>query len=448
VNYKHRARGASILAPFVLPPLDFRPIRRQWAMSPELLLPHLTALGVGLLIGTERERRKGTGPQREAAGLRTYTLAALLGLLSWQLGGVWLLMLALLILGALTALGYEHSRKQDPGLTSEIALLITALLGATAAEHSALAAGLGVCVAVLLAARTRLHKFVRATLTEAELHDGLLLAGAALVILPLVPDRALGPLHAFNPHAVWLIVVVLLSISALGHVASRALGPRAGLPLAGLVAGFVSSAAAISALASRAKAQPDLHAPAVAGATLSTVATFIQMALLLGVVNPGLLLHMLPALCAGAAMALLYGLIFTRRASRSIATGLESARRPLSPLTALAFAALVTVVSVGVALLHHYLGHDGALVGAAVAGLVDAHAPSAALAGLAAHTGLDTTTAKLGILLALTTNSATKLLLARALGSTQFAREVVLGQILVMTALWLPSLAGLYGKLG
>lgn len=420
-------------------------------MSPDAftstLIPYLTALGLGLLIGTERERRKGSGPNREAAGLRTFTLAALLGLLSWQLGGVWLLMLALLVLGLLTALGYQRTRLHDPGLTSEIALLITALLGATAAEHPSIAAALGVSVAILLAARSRLHKFVRATLTEAELHDALLLAGAALVILPLVPDRALDPLHAFNPHTVWLIVVVLLSISAFGHVASRALGPRAGLPLAGLVAGFVSSAATISALASRAKAEPALHAPAVAGAVLSTVSTYVQMVLLLAVINLQLLLALLPALCAGAAMSLLYGILAMRRAARSMASGLESARRPLSPVAALAFAAIVTVVSIGVAILHHFLGNDGALLGAAIAGLVDAHAPSAALAGLTAQSGLESSTAQLGILLALTTNSLTKVLLARSLGSAVFAREVIPGLLLVMAAVWLPSLAGLYGKL-
>ena len=411
-------------------------------------LSYLTALSLGLLIGIERERRKGQGPMREAAGVRTFTVAALLGCLSWQLGEAPLLIGALLILGALTAMSYRYTAPRDPGLTTEIALLVTTLLGALAQVHAPMAAGLGVAVAVLLSVRTRLHKFIRTTLTDAELHDGLLLAGAVLVILPLLPDQTIDPLHTLNPHTLWLIVVVLLSISAFGHIASRALGPRTGLPLAGFVSGFVSSAATISALGARAKAQPDLHQPAVAGAVLSTVATIVQLALLLSVTHADLLWHLAPALSAGASMAIIYGLIFTRRASTSPASGLEAQARPLSPLSALAFAAIIMAVSFGVAALNHYLGSSGALAGAGLAGLADAHAASASLANLSAQNALSLDMAGLGILTALTTNSLTKILLARSMGSPRFAREVIPGLLLVLFACWLVAGAGGWLKLG
>jgi hypothetical protein len=43
-----------------------------------LILSTAVALGVGLLIGIERERSKGSGPSREFAGVRTFAIALLL----------------------------------------------------------------------------------------------------------------------------------------------------------------------------------------------------------------------------------------------------------------------------------------------------------------------------------------------------------------------------------
>ena len=105
---------------------------------------------------------------------------------------------------ALTAIAYWRGHDDDPGLTTEIALILTVLLGGLSAQQPALAGGLAVLVAVLLASRTRLHRFVRSVLTEEELHDILIFAGATLVVLPFIPDRSMGPYGALNPHSIWI----------------------------------------------------------------------------------------------------------------------------------------------------------------------------------------------------------------------------------------------------
>ena len=140
-------------------------------------------------------------------------------------------------------------------------------------RQPALAAGVAVVVAILLAARTPLHHFVRSVLTESEVKDALIFAGATLVVLPLLPDRPLGPYGALNPHTIWIIVILVMAISAAGYVAVRMLGARFGLPIAGLASGFISSTATIGAMGARAAKAPDVLAAAVAGAVLSTVAT-------------------------------------------------------------------------------------------------------------------------------------------------------------------------------
>ena len=121
----------------------------------------------------------------------------------------------------LVAVAYWRGHEEDPGLTTEIALTVTVLLGGLSMQRPALAGGLGVVVVVLLAAKSRLHRFVGSILTEDELQDALIFAGATLVVLPLVPDRPMGPYGALNPHSIWVIVILIMAISAAGYVAVR-----------------------------------------------------------------------------------------------------------------------------------------------------------------------------------------------------------------------------------
>ena len=186
------------------------------------------ALGVGLLIGAERERRKGVGPSRSPAGIRTFAVTSLAGAVSFLVGGGTLLAILTVGVVILTAVAYWRGHDVDPGLTTEIALILTALLGGLSMQQPTLAAGLGVIVAVLLAARSRIHHFVRSVLTEDELNDALVFAGATLIILPLVPDRPMGPFGAINPHSIWILVILVMAISGTGYIAVRLLGMKFG----------------------------------------------------------------------------------------------------------------------------------------------------------------------------------------------------------------------------
>src|SRR5262249_13908174 len=142
---------------------------------------------------------------------------------SLAVGGELLVAVAALGVAGLSIIAYRARSREDPGFTTGIALLTALLLGALAMRQPAVAAGLGVVVAVLLAARTRVHRFVRDVLTEQELQDALLFAAAALVVLPLTPDRRIGPLATLNPRTLWKLVVLVMSISAAGYIALRAL---------------------------------------------------------------------------------------------------------------------------------------------------------------------------------------------------------------------------------
>ena len=205
------------------------------------------ALGCGLLIGLERERRKGTGRDRAAAGLRTFAVVALLGAIA-QIVSVWLSAVALGSVAVMAALSYWRLRDDDPGITTEVSLIATTLIGMLAVSEPVLSAACAALLAAVLAARERLHHFANTWLSEKELYDGLLLAALALVLLPLMPNEPLSWMGDLSPQRGFMLVIVILVLQAASHVAQRLLGARSGLAVSGFLGGFVSSTATISAL--------------------------------------------------------------------------------------------------------------------------------------------------------------------------------------------------------
>lgn len=413
-------------------------------MDTDLLLKLGVALGVGLLIGAERERRKLAKAGSGAAGIRTFTVASLAGALSTILGGVAMLAVATGVVGALVALGYWRTRgDRDPGLTTEIALVVTTLIGALAVSQPQLAAMVGVGVAILLAGRNRLHHFVDDVLTEEELEAALILGAATLVVLPLLPDRGLGPFEAINPQTVWKLVILVLAIGAAGHVAVRALGARFGLAVAGLASGFVSSTATIGAMGARTKATPAVMSAAVAGAVLSSVATIVQMSLVIGATSlPTLQAMTLPLACAGAAAAA-YGIAFTVIGFRHTSPEEADPGKAVSLVAALTFGAILAAVMLASAALRAWFGEAGSIAAAALAGLADAHAAGISVAAMVASGAMPPEAAVLPILAGLSTNTASKIVFAVTAGGRGFALRVVPGLLLVVAAAWLGAIPAL-----
>lgn len=397
------------------------------------------ALGIGLVIGAERERRKGQGPGRRGAGIRTFAVVGLLGGVVAMLGAPALLVAVALVVGAMAIASYWLGGREDPGFTSELTLVLTYCLGAFAEHAPRTALATGICVAALLALRAPLHRISRDVMTEDELRDALLLAVAAIVVLPLLPNHPIDPFGVVNPFTLWRLVVVLMAMSGAGYIAQRVLGPRYGLALAGLGGGFVSSSATIAAMGSRARADAGVLRPAVAGAAASTVSTFVQLAILTGAASPPLLARLAWSLGAGAVAAALYAAMQTLHARRGPAVA--GAGRAFRLSTALLFAALVTVIGFVSTLARTWFGAAGTIVTAAVAGFADAHSSTAAIGSMSASGQLDQTSAAIAILLALSTNTITKGVLATTSGPRVYALHVVGGLVLALATTWIVALA-------
>jgi uncharacterized membrane protein (DUF4010 family) len=337
---------------------------------------------------------------------------------------------------AFAGLSYWRARDGDPGLTTETALVLTTLLGGLAIPHPEFAAGLGVVVAVLLAARSTLHRFVRSVLTDDELRDLLIFAAATLVVLPLLPDKPIGAYGALNLRAVWTIVILVMAVSALGYVAVRLVGPRYGLPLAGLASGFVSSSATIAAMGTRVKQEPELMKPAVAGAVLSSVATVVQLAILIAATNIATLQALwLPLVFSGAA-AMLYGGAFTLWALSQSTQKHEAQGSAFSLITALTFAAILAVVLLAAATAQDWFGEAGVLIAASVAGFADTHSAAVSVASLVSDGRINPPQTIIPVLSAFTTNTVTKMVFAVTAGGRAFALYVIPGLLLMLAAAW------------
>ncbi len=399
------------------------------------------ALGIGLLIGIERERRKGEGPARAAAGLRTFTLASLLGALAMLLGGGLTLAVLAGVVGLLAMVSYQRSSDNDPGLTTEIALLLTFMLGALALHDARLATGTGVLVAITLAARTQLHRFVVRVMSEQELHDALLLAAAALVILPLTPDRTVDPFDAVNPRTLWTLAVLMMALNACGHIALRAAGPALGLSFAGFASGFVSSTATIAAMGAQALHTPALRAAAVAGAVLSSLATVLQLCVLLAVTSMDVLRVMAWPLAAAGIAALGYGLLLTLRAARLRDGQTAPAGRAFDPRIAVLFALTIGGMLLLTAVLTDAFGVLGLGLATGLAGFADAHSAAAAVAALHVSGKISASQAVLPILVGFSTNAISKIIVAGAAGDRNFVGQVIPGVMLSAGAAWAVALA-------
>ncbi len=408
-----------------------------------MLVGFAVALGCGLLIGIERERRQRDEARHALAGVRTFTLAALAGAMAHALGQPALVAVGAAFIAAVGAIAYWRDTASDPGVTTELALFVTFLLGVTAVERPIVAAGASVIVASLLYARNRLHRFSTDILTADELRDALILAGAVLVVLPLIPSHPVEWLAGINPRRLWGLVVLMMALQGAGHVALRIAGARVGLPLSGLASGFISSTATIAAMGTRARAEPALRDPCVAGAVFSTIATILQVGLIALAVYPTALKVVGPSVVLGLIAAAVAALAALPRGPVSHDPVAPSGRA-FSVNQALIFGGLLSGVTAAVNWANTQYGGAAVGVGAALAGFADAHAAVASAYSLAAGGRIDDSAILLPALIGLSTNTISKFVAAWVAGGKAYAWRVGVGLLAVLAAVWAPWIVQLW----
>ena len=411
----------------------------------EIFWGFLVALAAGALIGLEREQSRALDKRPSLGGVRTFPLLALSGALSALLAqttGYWLIIGSLLVVGAFLAVVRYQDFTQDPtiGITTEVAALITFLLGVLALmpglpldlghRYLLIVASAGVVMA-LLSFKKPLHEVVR-RVSDDDLYATAKFIILALVVLPLLPNRTFDPLHVLNPFQIGIMVVLIAGISFLGYVATRIISPDRGLVATGLLGGLVSSTAVTVSLASRVRDDSKIVPLAAAVILMASATMFLRLLAVVGIVDPALLPTLVWPIATMMTAAYGAAWAFYSRTLRHLdGTATVSHRNPFELRSAMKFGALYAVVLVVAKAAQTVLGDRGLYVSAVLAGLHDVDALTLSMARFH-HEGLAASTAAGAITLAALTNTAVKAGIAAWLGGSELGTRVGAGLLAVL----------------
>jgi uncharacterized membrane protein (DUF4010 family) len=391
------------------------------------IIPFLVAILIGALIGTERQRRIAEEKIRGVAGLRTFTLIALLGALTAELSikyGSSFAVVGLASIVVLTAIGYSSSVGVLGRLdfTGAVAVVITFLLGMLASfgDSMLLAVALSIMTTWILATRTITHRYVEA-LSETDILDTLKMGIIALVIYPLLPDQPIGPYGVVNLRIIWTFVVLVSLIGYIGYILIRILGTERGLGLTGILGGLVSSTALTTSMATEVKENREIISSAVFATVIASCIMFPRMLFLVLFVNRELFLPLLPHFAFMAIVGVVLAFQFLRK-SDPVGKNVP-VRDPFRIWPALklgVFFALILLIS---KLAVIYFGDAGIYATSIIAGLADVDAITLSMATLS-KTSINANTATVAITLAAMTNMLVKLSIAYVLGTKEFGNKV------------------------
>ncbi|MCB1982500.1 MAG: MgtC/SapB family protein [Rhodoferax sp.] len=387
----------------------------------------MIALGIGLLIGLERERR-----QSARAGLRTFGLVGLFGavaaLLSAQFGSQLPFTAGLIVIGAAIIAAYrQHPDPEDPGTTSVAALLVCYCLGAMCwFGYARIAIMLAIVTTSLLYFKSEL-KGIAARLERRDWISILQFAVLSLVILPILPNREFGPYGALNPYQVWLMVVLIAGVSLAGYAALQIVGTRYGAPLVGVLGGLVSSTATTLVFARNARKNPVAGKAAALVILIANLTMVLRVGVVAGVLAPALLGRIAVIVSAGlVAGAIALGWNWhTINVQEDVP--LPVTRNPAELPTALGFGAVYAGVLLCAAWLNDVAGSSGLYAVALVSGLTDVDAISLSSLRLFSLGHLEAEQVIIAITLAMLANLSFKTALAVFIGRRAVGPRVLAG---------------------
>jgi len=329
--------------------------------------------------------------------------------------------------------GYVLESRANPdslGLTTEIAAITVALLGGAAMYgYAEIAVALAILTSAVLAFKQPLHGLVEKLGTD-DIYAGLKLLIATFIVLPLLPNHPVDPWEALNPYKLWLLVILISSLSLVGYVAVRWLGSAKGTVLTGITGGLVSSTAVSLSFArqSRADTRPVTGESLAAGILLAWVVMFGRVVVEVAVVNLPLIRQVLVPFSTMAAAAAVMAGVFYWRSVRPGQVHEQAAEVPLqNPFnltSATQFGLLFAVVLLVVKLTQHYFPGEGLYVVAGLAGLTDVDAITLSMADYARQGG-DAGTAIGAIVIASLSNTLVKCGLIMTLGGAPLRRRLL-----------------------
>jgi len=319
------------------------------------------AIGIGLIIGLQREHTYSDQSDRHPAGVRSFTLVGLAGAVTSMLSGLMggpapfvtgFVVIGLLLVASHISFAIAH-RPQDgqpavgsDGITTSLAVLVVYLLGALSWYGRLLEACVGMVVLLLLLnAKKPLHDFANKISTE-DIIATVKFAVISLMVLPFLPDRAFGPpgIEVLNPHTIWLFVVFISGIGFVSYVLIKIIGPGKGIWLTGLFGGLASSTALTLNMAARSKENESYANDFTMSIVLSWAVMFARLYLICIFLEPKLASVLAVPLLVPVIPTLGYALILKIRAGRDHTEKSSNFSNPFRLLPAIKFGLVFTAV--------------------------------------------------------------------------------------------------------
>lgn len=389
-------------------------------------VPLAVSLGLGLLIGLQRERTDS-----HLGGIRTFPLISLFGTVCAMLSTVfgWAPLVAgfVALSGVVIVSNFLIARRHpemEPGQTTEVAALLTFALGAYVVEGSLAIAfvGAGVIV-ILLHLKKPMHRFVNA-MGDRDVNAVMQFVVVTLIVLPLLPNRTYGPYRVLNPYDIWRMVVLIVGISLAGYVAFKILGTRAGLWLGGVLGGMISSTATTVAYARRSRQAPQVHGLAAFVIIIASAIAYGRVLIEIAAVAPNHFAFMAPPLAAMLVwMAVIgAGLYFL---ARDGGTSVPDPSNPAELKSALVFGALYALIIFAIGAAKHHLGGTALYGIAIVSGLTDMDAITLSVARMVEQKRIEPSDGWRLIMVASLANLAFKAGIAISLGGWKFGARAL-----------------------
>jgi uncharacterized membrane protein (DUF4010 family) len=387
-------------------------------MEPLVVLEKIAlALGLGLLVGMQRER-----VQSQLAGIRTFALITVLGavcaLVGFQFGGSMVAVggVAIIVLLAIGNFTQPEAKEADPGLTTEVAAVLMYGVGAyLVVGHTSIALALGGGTALLLHWKEPMHAFV-AKIGATDLRAIMQFVLVAVVILPVVPNEAFGPYEVLNPFKIWFMVVLIVGISLSGYLVQKWLGAETGAVVGAAVGGLISSTATTVSYARRAEEAPTATRLLALILMIATVISGARVLVEIAVVAPASFEYL-----AAPLVVFLVWIALIAGGMHWLARGqkleLSPHANPAELRSALIFGGLYALVILGVAAAKDWLGSAGLYAVAVLSGLHDLDAITLSTAQLVDEEKLHADTGWRLILVASMSNLVVKAAIAGFLGN-------------------------------
>lgn len=406
-----------------------------------LLFDAAVATGLGLLIGLEREHHEIASRARVGAtatngsdsllGVRTFALLALFGWLTAysSFAHPWLPLIALLMSAGLITVAALKQHEPDRGFTTEVAAMITVLLGMVVHHQRSIAVAVALATTLLLMAKPFFRELIP-RLSRVDLTATLQLLILFAIVLPLLPEEARDPWRVLSPRRLGVFVALVAGIGYVGYVLHRILGARQGAWLTGLVGGLVSSTAVTAAMAQQARRLPALARPGQLATMLASTVMFVRVVVVASMIDMRITMNLLVPF-APMAVCTLGAAVRVWRKMRSEDVPTAQAQpveldNPFSLLPALKWGALLAVILVASAMARESFGDSGFVATAGLSGLVDVDAMTiiATRAMTIGEIGIDV--ASLAITVAVASNTVVKTAIALVAGGRKFGVEIAI----------------------